>query len=94
MGKNFKDIAKEIGGVRDEYLERMDQYLVPLPEATFLTILPNGLRLRRKEKRGLKNLETFVAENPGWCRLMRQRSRRANQRWIDSRGGRVLASQP
>ena len=51
MGKSLQDVAKEIGGVREEYLEGMDQYLVPLPEATLLTILPKGLRLRRKEKR-------------------------------------------
>jgi phosphohistidine swiveling domain-containing protein len=72
MGKNFQDVAKEIGGVREEYLEGMDQYLVPLPEATLLTILPNGIRLRRKEKRALKNLERFVARNPGWCHALRQ----------------------
>jgi phosphohistidine swiveling domain-containing protein len=73
LGKNIKDMAKEIGGVRDEYLETMDQYLVPLPGATFLTILFNALRVRRKEKEGLKNEAAFLAENPGWCRAMRQR---------------------
>jgi len=73
LGKNIKDMAKEMGGVRDEYLETMDQYLVPLPEATLFAILPNAIRVRRKEKEGLKNLAAFLAENPGWCHAMRQR---------------------
>jgi pyruvate,water dikinase len=73
LGKDFRDMAKELGGVRDEYLETMDQYLVPLPEATLLAILPNGIRVRRKERKALKNLEAYVAENPGWCRAMKQR---------------------
>ncbi|MGD9049014.1 MAG: PEP/pyruvate-binding domain-containing protein, partial [Anaerolineae bacterium] len=72
LGKDFQDMAKEMGGVRDEYLETMDQYLVPLPGVTLLSILPNALRVRRKEKQGLKNLDTFLAENPGWCRAMRR----------------------
>jgi phosphohistidine swiveling domain-containing protein len=73
LGKSIEDMAKEIGGVRDEYLETMDQYLVPLPGATLLAILPNALRVRRKEKEGLKNVAAFLAENPGWCRAMCQR---------------------
>ncbi|MFQ5812322.1 MAG: PEP/pyruvate-binding domain-containing protein [Anaerolineae bacterium] len=73
LGKNIKDMAKEMGGARDEYLETMDQYLVPLPEATLFAILPNAIRVRRKEKQGLKNLAAFLAENPDWCREMRQR---------------------
>ncbi len=73
LGKNFKDMAKELGGVRDEYLETMDQYLIPLPEATLWAILPNAIRVRKKEREGLKNLAVFLAENPGWCRAMRQR---------------------
>ena len=72
LGKDFQDMAKEMGGVRDEYLETMDQYLVPLPGVTLLSILPNALRVRRKEKQGLKNMDAFLAENPGWCRAMRR----------------------
>ena len=29
--------------------------------------------MRKKEKKGLKNLAAFLAENPGWCRAIRQR---------------------
>jgi pyruvate,water dikinase len=72
LGKDFKDLVIEMGGVRDEYLRTMDQYLVPLPDATLLTVLPNALRVRRKEKAGLKKLAAFFAENPGWCRAVRR----------------------
>ena len=73
LGKNFVEMAKEIGGVRDEYLDTMDQFLVPLPEATPFSILPKAIRVRRKEKRALKNEAEFLAENPSWCREMRER---------------------
>jgi phosphohistidine swiveling domain-containing protein len=68
LGQNVQDQAKEMGGVREEYLETMDQYLIPLPEATPLTILPGAIRMWRKQRAGLKNLESFLAGNPGWCR--------------------------
>jgi pyruvate,water dikinase len=73
LGKDFVAVAKEMGGVRDEYLETMDQYIVPLPGVTLLTVLPNGLRVRRKERAALKNLAAYLADNPDWCRAMRQR---------------------
>lgn len=73
LGKNIKDMVQEIGGVREEYLETMDQYLVPLPEATLLAVLPKGLRVRSKEKRAFKALDSYLAENPGWCNAMRRR---------------------
>lgn len=75
LGKDFVDLAKEMGGVRQEYLETMDQFLVPLPDATFLGILPQALRVRRRERGALKNGARFVAENPEWCDRMRQRIR-------------------
>ena len=73
MGRDFVSVAKEMGGVRDEYLETMDQYLFPLPEATLLSVLPNGLRAQRKQKAALKNLDEFLAGNPGWCRALNRR---------------------
>ena len=59
--------------MRDEYLETMDQYMVPLPEATLLAVLPNGLRSRLKERAALRGLERYLAENSVWCRTARQR---------------------
>ena len=73
LGKDFKAMAKEMGGTRDEYLETMDQYLLPIPGVNLVSILPNAVRARRKEKKGLQNLAVFLAESPGWCRTMRQR---------------------
>ncbi len=68
LGRNVEDLNREVGGVREEYLETMDQYLVPLPGVTFWAVLPNALRMLRKQRQGLKNLGTFLSENPGWCR--------------------------
>jgi phosphohistidine swiveling domain-containing protein len=73
LGRNLEDLNREMGGVRDEYLETMDQYLVPLPGVTFWTVLPNALRMLRKQRQGLKNLEAFLSENPSWCRETCQR---------------------
>jgi phosphohistidine swiveling domain-containing protein len=73
LGQNVQDQAKEMGGVREEYLETMDQYLISLPEATPLTILPGAIRMWREQRAGLKNLEPFLAGNPGWCQAMCQR---------------------
>jgi phosphohistidine swiveling domain-containing protein len=73
LGQNIEDMVTEMGGVREEYLGTMDQYLVPLPEATPLTILPGAIRMWRKQRAGLKNLESFLAGNPGWCRATCQR---------------------
>ncbi len=73
LGQNIEDMVTEMGGVREEYLETMDQYLVPLPEATRLAILPGAIRMWRKHRAGLKSLDSFLAQNPGWCRAMCQR---------------------
>jgi phosphohistidine swiveling domain-containing protein len=70
LGQNIEQISKEMGGVRQEYLDTMDQYLVPLAEATPLAVMPKALQVRRKQKAGLKNLEAYLAENPDWCRCM------------------------
>jgi phosphohistidine swiveling domain-containing protein len=73
LGKNVEEMAKEMAGVRDEYLERMDDYLVQLPEATLLAILPKGIPLRRKEKAALRSVAAYLSENPAWCRAARER---------------------
>ncbi len=73
MGRNFEDLIIEMGGVRDEYLETMDQYLFPLPDATLFAILPNVIPMMRKQRAGSKNLDAFLAENPRWCRAVCRR---------------------
>ena len=73
LGMSVEDLTKEMAGTRDEYLEKMDQYMIPLPDATLFAVLPNAISMRKKQAEGLKNRETFLAENPGWCRAMYQR---------------------
>jgi pyruvate,water dikinase len=80
LGQDFESMAKEMGGVRDEYLETMDQYLFPLPEATFLAVLPSGLRAQRKQRAALKNLDEFLAGNPGQSRALNRRVQEARTR--------------
>jgi len=72
-GGNVKDIIKELGGVRDEYIETMDQYLTPLPGIGLLKILPGALKILWKQRRALHNISAFISQNPGWCRLQCQR---------------------
>jgi pyruvate,water dikinase len=51
----------------------MDQFLVPLPEATFFAVLPGAIRMLRKQRAALKDLPEFLAGNPGWCRALGKR---------------------
>jgi pyruvate,water dikinase len=69
------DLLRELGGVREEYLETMDQYIVPLPEATLWTVLPGALRVLLRQRVALKDLEEFLGENPAWCDTARERIR-------------------
>ena len=73
LGRNVESLSTELGGVRDEYLETMDQYLVPLPGATPFAVLPSVIRMWRKQRAGLKNLDAFLAGNPDWCRALCRR---------------------
>jgi phosphohistidine swiveling domain-containing protein len=97
LGRKIEDLSQEMGGVREEYLETMDQYVIPLPEATLTAVLPNALRMRRKQRQGMKGLEAFVTGNPGWCRIMRQRIQAATGEdelvslWVDEQMPRDLA---
>jgi phosphohistidine swiveling domain-containing protein len=70
---NVKDIIKELGGVRDEYIETMDQYLTPLPGISLLKILPGALKILWKQRKVLHNISAFISQNPVWCRSQCQR---------------------
>ena len=70
---SVKDIIKELGGVRDEYIETMDQYLTPLPGISLLKILPGALKILWKQRKALHNIPVFISQNPGWCRSQCQR---------------------
>lgn len=68
LGRNTDDLTRELAGVRDEYLETMDQYLIPLPQATLYAVLPGAIRMWGKQRASLRDLDAFLLENPGWCR--------------------------
>jgi pyruvate,water dikinase len=68
LRKDVEGLFREMGGVRDEYLETMDQYLKPLPGVSLLSILPNLIRMMVRQWKGLQNREAFLAQNPRWCR--------------------------
>ena len=62
--------ADVLGG---EYLEQMGQYLLPLPGASFLAMLPGSLRAQITLMKGQRNTAALVADNPGWCRAICRR---------------------
>lgn len=68
LRRNTEDIFREMGGVREEYLESMDRYLDPLPGVSAFALLPKLLRMMAKQRAGLKNPEAFLSDNPRWCR--------------------------
>jgi pyruvate,water dikinase len=68
LRRDTEELFREMGGVREEFLQSMDQYLEPLPGVSPLSILPNVLRMLAKQRAGLRNPEPFLAENPLWCR--------------------------
>jgi pyruvate,water dikinase len=73
LGQNVDDLSTEMGGVRREYLETMDQYIQPLPGVTLFSVLPNAIRVQMNQRKALKNVSALVAENPDVCRAMNQR---------------------
>jgi pyruvate,water dikinase len=73
LGLTMEHMLQEMGGVRDEYLETMDQYLEPLPGATLFAVLPGAIRMRTEQREAMRNLEECLSENRGWCCPMRRR---------------------
>lgn len=68
LRQDMNSIAKEMGGAREEYTDELDRFLSPLPGVSFFTILPGAVRMLRKTRAVRKNLDTFIKENPEWCR--------------------------
>jgi phosphohistidine swiveling domain-containing protein len=75
LGRNWADLSTELGGVRAEYLETMDQYLTPLPGVTLFSVLPGAVRMIVKQWRGGRGLDEFLLRNPRWCDAMCRRIR-------------------
>jgi pyruvate,water dikinase len=70
LGRDFADLSGELGGVRAEYVAKMEHYLVPLPEIKPLTVLPRAIRMIVKQQLAMRGLDKFVGRNPQWCRTM------------------------
>jgi pyruvate,water dikinase len=73
LGQDVKALSSEMGGLRGDYLENMDDYLPPLPGVSFLKTLPGALRMLRKQSWARRNMTRFVEGNPAWCRAMEPR---------------------
>jgi pyruvate,water dikinase len=73
LGRNIQDLNKEMGGLRDDYVENLPDIMIPIQGVSFFSILKKGLLLRLKENRGVKRIPTFLAKNPEWFRAMHQR---------------------
>ena len=68
LRQDVKSMVKEMGGAREEYTDELDQFLAPLPGVSFFCILPGAIMMLRKTRTARKNLDTFIKENPDWCR--------------------------
>ncbi len=73
LGRNLEDLNTEMGGVREEYKDDLPAIMIPIPGVSIFSVLKNGIRLRQKQKSGIKNIPAFLAENPAWFQAMRQR---------------------
>ncbi|MBN1149287.1 MAG: hypothetical protein JXA78_18645 [Anaerolineales bacterium] len=78
LGQNVNNLSTEMGGVRQEYLENMDQYIRPLPGVNLFSVLPNAIRMQSKQRKALKNAAALAVETPGVCRAMRLRVQEAS----------------
>ena len=61
-------LAREAGGLREENAYIIERYLVPLEGISIIPVIPRIIRLLYKTLESLRGMDTFVANNPGWCR--------------------------
>jgi phosphohistidine swiveling domain-containing protein len=74
VGKSRQDLLKALEGTLYMNLpEEMEIPVIPLSKWSLLSILPCWIRLRMKEWRGVKNLSVYLASNPTWCSLIRDK---------------------
>jgi pyruvate,water dikinase len=73
LGKSEGALREALEGTAYTRLpEAMEIPLLPLTRRDLLTILPAALRLQNRQRQALRNLPTYLATNPAWCRRMRQ----------------------
>ncbi|MFC1948880.1 PEP/pyruvate-binding domain-containing protein [Chloroflexota bacterium] len=68
LRQDVMSLAKEVGGAREEYANDMERYVAPLEGISVLPLLPRIIRLLYKTLVALKGVDTFITDNPGWCR--------------------------
>ncbi len=73
LRQDVKSIATEMGGAREEYTGELYRIITPLPGVSFFTIFPGAIKMLKKIRTARKNLNTFIKENPDWCRTHYQR---------------------
>ncbi len=74
MGKNRKDTLRILEGTLYTRIpEGMEIPLIPLSMRSKISILLNFIKIQMKQKRAVRELPRYLAENPGWCTRMRER---------------------
>lgn len=78
LGRSRRDLLETLEGTLYLRLpEEMEIPIIPLSRWSLLSILPVLVQTRVKEWRGAKDLPAYLASNPAWCSMMRQRIREA-----------------
>jgi phosphohistidine swiveling domain-containing protein len=73
LGRNIDDLNTEMGGLREDYKENLPKIIPSLPKPALLPLLIRGLKIRKNQRDGSKNIPTFLTDNPEWCRKMFER---------------------
>ncbi len=78
MGKGRQGLLEALEGTLYMRLpEGMEIPVIPMSRLRLLSILPGMIRVRMKERTGVKDLPAYLAANPARCRRMRQQIREA-----------------
>jgi phosphohistidine swiveling domain-containing protein len=77
IGRSTQDLLKTLEGTLYMDLpERMEIPLIPLPKRSLLSALPHLIRMQLRQRRGVRDLPAYLAENPARCKRMREQIQR------------------
>jgi phosphohistidine swiveling domain-containing protein len=72
LGKSKQGILEALEGTLYTHLPQgMEIPLLPVPRWSVLSNLPRLIRLQMRQRRAVKDLPTYLAVNPAWCRRVR-----------------------
>jgi len=78
IGKSTQDLLKTLEGTLYLYLpEGMQIPLIPLSKWSRLSALPHLVGIQLRQRRGVRDLAAYVAENPACCTRIREQIQRA-----------------